>query len=383
MDPQLLLELLDENTSDSPHDEKPASLLIVTNDAQQADLISTALEDESIRIELAQTIAQACVLLADQPHDVAIVGSTLVDGVGLTLIQRLAKEHITISAMLVSSNPSLDETIEAMRCGAVDVLSNCDRPAVIRERILAAIAKSRRAQSRQQRVDRLKTVCKRLDRVRHEITRQVGSLCTDLVDAYRDLSDQVAHIGDTKEFESLIRQELDIESLLRTVLEYVLSKTGPTNAAVYLPSTAEDFSLGAYVNYDRDRETVEVLLDHLAGVLAPKFESNHSLVLCKNIDDVEALLGEHAHWIGDCQMITFACHHDGECLAVVTFFRDRSSPFTDEAVSLLEALCPLLARQLSQVIYVHHRHLPKHLWGTFSDTDDDELDDFDDLDLAA
>ena len=42
------------------------------------------------------------------------------------------------------------------------------------------------------------------------------------------------------EFGGLIRQELDIESLLRTTLEFVLGRCGPTNAAVFLPTTSGD-----------------------------------------------------------------------------------------------------------------------------------------------
>ena len=33
----------------------------------------------------------------------------------------------------------------------------------------------------------------------------------------------------------------------------MLTKTGPTNAAVFLPGTGTDFDLGAYVNYDCPR----------------------------------------------------------------------------------------------------------------------------------
>ena len=42
------------------------------------------------------------------------------------------------------------------------------------------------------------------------------------------------------EFTGLIKQELDIENLLRTTLEYVLGRSGPTNAAVFLPTTSGD-----------------------------------------------------------------------------------------------------------------------------------------------
>ena len=62
-------------------------------------------------------------------------------------------------------------------------------------------------------------------------------------DAYRDLNDRMNDVALATEFGSLIRRELDIESLLRTVLEFVLTKSGPTNAAIFLPASSGDFSL--------------------------------------------------------------------------------------------------------------------------------------------
>ena len=66
------------------------------------------------------------------------------------------------------------------------------------------------------------------------------------------------------EFNSLIRQELDLESLLRVSVEFILGKSGPTNAAVFLPAASGDYSLGAYVNYDCPKDSAEVLMDQLA-----------------------------------------------------------------------------------------------------------------------
>ena len=79
--------------------------------------------------------------------------------------------------------------------------------------------------------------------------------------------DQMKNIALASELNTIFRQELDLESLLRTVLEYTLRKVGSTNAAIFLPSSTGDFTLGAYVNYDCPRDTAETLLDHLADIL--------------------------------------------------------------------------------------------------------------------
>src|SRR5205807_1368176 len=134
---------------------------------------------------------------------------------------------------------------------------------------------------------------------RHEITKQVSSMCGDLTNAYQDLSDQVTLLSTASEFNSLIRQELDVESLLRTALEFILAKTGPTNAAVFLPATSCDFSLGAYVNYDCPKEAADTLLESLAGIIAPKMEHEAGLKILNTPEEIDGAFGEGAHWLSE------------------------------------------------------------------------------------
>jgi hypothetical protein len=176
------------------------------------------------------------------------------------------------------------------------------------------------------------------------------------------------------EFGGLIRQELDIESLLRTTLEFVLGRCGPTNAAVFLPTTSGDYSLGAYVNYDCPKETVDVLLDHLANTIAPRLAEGTNLIHLKDQISLARVMGEDAGWLGDSSVVGFPCRQEGECLAVFLLFRDRLSEYTPSLIEQLRTIGELFAAQLARVIRIHHRHIPKDQWGAIGDADD-EADD--------
>lgn len=177
------------------------------------------------------------------------------------------------------------------------------------------------------------------------------------------------------EFGGLIRQELDIESLLRTTLEFVLGRCGPTNAAVFLPTTSGDYSLGAYVNYDCPKETVDVLLDHLANTIAPKLSEGTGLLHLRDQLSLHRAMGDDAGWLGDSGVVGFPCRHEGECLAVFLLFRDRLSEYTPGLIEQLRTIGELFAGQLARVIRIHHRHIPKDQWGAIGDAEDDEADD--------
>lgn len=183
----------------------------------------------------------------------------------------------------------------------------------------------------------------------------------------------------TTEFKGLIRNELDIESLLRTTLEYVLARTGPTNAAIFLPTTSGDYSLGAYVNYDCPKDTVDILLDHLANVVAPRFEDLDGLLHLPEQEGLDRYIGDDAQWLEGSGVAAMACRHEGETLAIFMLFRDRRNAYTPNLLEQVKTIGELFASQLARVIHIHHRHLPKDKWGMLGDPDRGADDGYGDL----
>ncbi len=230
----------------------------------------------------------------------------------------------------------------------------------------------------ERRVQRFKLRCRELKDAKEELLRQVNVMCGDMAAAYRDVSSRIEHVAMASELNAILRQELDLDGLLRTVLEFVLKRTGPTNAAVFLPSSSGDWSLGAYANYDKPRDTVETMLDSLCDGLAPVFAEQEGVAIVKGRQELEAALGERAHWLGNSTLAAFPCVHEGETLAVVALFRDKQEAFAEGTAATLRIVADLFGAQLGRVVRTHHRHLPKHKWGSPGDPPGG-----DDIDLAA
>lgn len=356
-------------------------VLIVSGSRLERMRLATRLSDtrDATRGECAHADSARSALRAVESgsYDLALIRCELPDGSGAALARELSRRAGAPQAILLSENPTLEQAVEAMRSGAADIVSAASHADLIAS-MRQAFERSRLAREREARIERLTRVCRKLNQARHEVTRQVSSLCGDMVDAYQELSGQVMQISIASEFNSLIRQELDVESLLRTSLEFILAKTGPTNAAVFLPATSSDFSLGAYVNYDCPKDAADVLLEHLAGIVAPRMEGQTELKVFSSDRELRDFLGDDAHWLEGSNAIAFACHQEDECLAVVILFRDRRSPFAASLMPGLKVIAELFGKQLGRVIHIHHRHLPKDKWGGFG-TDEGE----DDIDLAA
>ena len=151
------------------------------------------------------------------------------------------------------------------------------------------------------------------------------------------------------------RSELDLEQLLRRTLEHILEKVGATNAAIFLPSSLDEYSLGGYINYDQAGGSPDLLLQHLADIVAPEIANRDALLHVTDNETLDQWLGDDANYLEDCHLVASPCVHEDECLAVIALFRDCESPFEHESVETIDAISPVLAEYLAKIIRVHHR----------------------------
>ncbi|MCE7974212.1 MAG: GAF domain-containing protein [Leptolyngbya sp. PLA1] len=310
------------------------------------------------------------------PWDAAVVDA---DGrcakAGLALLDELLRLHPALPALVLRADADREFVLDAVRRGARDVVAPTED---IAARVSAARKGSeahRAAEARlERRLRRVRDAYREVSRSRQELIRQMGSLCADMSGSYRELASRMRDVALVSEVNAIFRQELDLESLLRTALELVLRRVGPLNAAIFLPGTTGDYSLGAYINYDCSKDAAETLLDHLADVAAPAFADREGVSVMRNFAEICQALGRETDWLGDSTMAALSCRKDGECLAVMVFFRDRRTPFDEKATGILRVLGDAFGAQLDRVIKTHHRHLPQPSpgpdeWDRLSDGD--------------
>jgi DNA-binding response OmpR family regulator len=349
----------------------PSRLLIVGRAAAAHPELAAALGAGPHDCAITTTLAEAGRIVSRERFDVVVVEDELADGPGLDLLPRVHAISPCTKCIVCAPNPRTARIIAAMRAGATDFIdiASCTVTEFI-ARVDDVIVKARRELDREDRIARLKKICHELNLARHEVSGQVDGLCNDLANAYQDISSQMNDVAMATEFRTLVRQELDVEDLLRTSLEYLLTKTGPTNAAVFLADHDKNFGLGAYVNYDCPRESVSVLLDHLCGAICPQMTEERDIVAFDDAEEFSQWVGIDSSIFGESQVLAFSCIHGGECLAVVVLFRSKSDPFEPELATTIDVLRTIFGQQLADVIRIHHRAVPA--WP--EDACDDETD---------
>lgn len=321
----------------------------------------------------AENLAQARALVEQQGGiDVAIIDPDLEDGSGLAFAgEILGGKHAT-QALVVSSSDDIVQAQQAMRAGASDYMlkdktaGGLIDAALLADRVRAALVRRDEAKEQAKKIRRLKKLCKRLDAARSEVSDQVDILCNDLVTAYQELAVQMQDAVNVSGFSAVIDGELDLETVLRKTLEHLVSKAGPCNAAIFLPANMDEYSLGGYVNYDCPKESADMLLQHLADVLAPRIGEHDQMVHVRDNPAMQALLGDDWHYLADSRLITFACMAEDEPLAVVALFRDEAQPFAETLVETCRTVADVLGETLARIIRVHHRASPDEVFGEAS-----------------
>jgi DNA-binding response OmpR family regulator len=282
-------------------------------------------------------------------------------GIGLEPIAPLGTAFIVIGR-----DESAAELRTALRLAAHDVVARSASPSELRDRIARARERARSqaadALAERRRHASLRRTSAELDRGREELSRHMERLCEDLALPRGSLSQQVRDVAMASELNALLRQELELEGLLRTTLEYANKRLRHANAAIFLTEPSGDFSLGAYVNYDCPRETAEALLEEMAGSLAPRVSSRSGVVALAGEEPMREMLGGACRWLDDSAVCACACVPNGDCVGVVTFFRDRRTPFTPVEEAAVALIAGLFGRQLSRVVKTHSRHKPADAW---------------------
>ena len=349
-------------------------ILVVDSDGKSAEIIRKA-APEGATVRVAKGADQALCELKHKPADVVLVNVHVNDNGGTELLAQIRKIYPAVTAVALSRAHSLDACRSALRAGAADILF---APLKLEETRVVIDASLKRSNTQMQlaaRHARLRRVCKRLNKARHEISQQVDLLCNDLVRAYQDIASQLNQTQAMTEFSSALDTTGGLEGLMRGTLEWVLKKLGPTNAAVFLPNSQGEYSLGAYLNLDTP--AADPFVEAIGSTLAPQAASG-GLIHLENDLDIEDVFGNSGKPLLGRTWMAHACFLRKECLAVMVIFRGQGVTMDSSTGALLQAISPLLAERIAHSMHRGSSDTdgPGRVGGRFADMEgfDEETD---------
>jgi len=355
-------------------------VLIVDDEPALVELITDVVGRKTgARILCARDLREAEAIIRKEPVDLLVADVRLPDGDGMSLLPKLHDANPAAAAVVITGEPSLRGAIDAIRAGVVDFLPKPFSAEHLLERVQSALRLQAHFARKEKRLGRLRVAVRRLNTIRRTISKKVDLLCNDLVSAYGELSKQVDQVRLGEGFRKVLEQADDLEQLLCHAMDWMLRQVGYCNVAVWLASEEHEFELGAYMKYTipGDKELTEAMKNGLLPLA-----SREGLVMLEGETVKDKLTPQELEYLHNQSVLATSCTYLGESLAAIVMFRDARSPFTDSDVAAIQAIAPIFAVALANVVR-HAEHGDEESGGGNSGTDNPFYDDTIDRDENA
>src|SRR3954470_20107578 len=308
------------------------------------DLVAKAVNCQPV---FASNLSDARKMLAEQSIDLLVADVNLPDGDGTCLLEELNRRHPLATAVMMSGDPNVNCTINAMRGGAVDFLPKPFSGDQMAERIRKALITHRLKRVQETRFKNLKDPCRKLNDARKTISKKVDLLCNDLITAYGELSRSLETVRLQEGYGQFISKANGLEQLLCHTMDWLLRQVGYCNIGIWLASAEHDLQLGAFMKYTVAAEPplMEAMQKNLL-----KLTMRRGFVKLSASDSKQTLTPGELKYLAEHEIISINCTYLGESLAVMSLFRDAKTPFSNDDVAAIKTISPLFALSLARAV---------------------------------
>jgi two-component system, OmpR family, response regulator len=113
------------------------NVLVVDDNAELLDLVTSALEREGHRVAAAKTAKAATALLDAETFDVIVLDLGLPDGSGIDVCRRAREQGIATPILILTASAAIEQRVEGLDAGADDFLGKPFAVAELRARVRA------------------------------------------------------------------------------------------------------------------------------------------------------------------------------------------------------------------------------------------------------
>ena len=347
----------------------PANILIVGTAMNTIEAIRAALEIQGHAVSYARTVAEYEELACSESFGVVFVTTETKNISTELLFESVSLINPNTIVIGYSANADHSSAIQFIRNGGSDHFCIPEDLDCVGTRIQTLLVNQQNIVSIKNSANNALRLCDKMNRERHRVEEENNSLNDKLAHTHCVEQKKMQQVAIGAEFQTLVSQELDVESMLRTALGYVLTRVGAMNAAVYLREGVMDWGIGAFINYDRQSEHFQSLIDTMGPIVCPAISSDEQIKHVVNGEAFANAAGLDSTEFSGNEVVSFGCFSDDRCMAVIVLFREDSRSFTPEAITTLETIRTIFGQQLGTILKIHRR--AESQWPSESIDDDD------------
>lgn len=323
-------------------------VLVVDDEPDMIDLFRDVVAPAiQCKLHVARNMAEARRVLSRQPIELMVADIHLPDGSGMELLEELKLTSPNAGAVFMTQQPKVDQTLFALRHGALDYLPKPFDAQQIQTFIRQALQKQSILARNERRLTRLKSAVRELNKARHMVSQKVDILCNDLVTAYGEVAAQLQDVRQGESFRKSIESAKDLEQMLCHAMDWLLKEAGYSNIAIWLSGDDGTFELGAYMKYTivGDKRVTGAL--HRA-LIQPTVREGF---LHLSDQEFNQMLAPADRKLLPAQTVmTASCTYLGEALSTIMLFRDGKCPFRDEDEAMLKTVASVFATLLATMV---------------------------------
>jgi len=205
----------------------------------------------------------------------------------------------------------------------------------------------------QQRYDKIRRLCRDVNRKRRHLQEKVNLLCQDLVHSNLQFTETLHTLQRAYEFQSDLMGEFDGRYLLYKALRELKSGLGDSNAAIYLCRSGnfEAHLTGEWYDHPEDISEMEILLK--ATLIHRMVETGQSYLI-NDVETWQDISPKQRQWLRGLALLALPIEYEGELLGALVFYRRNDRGFCGKDKALLERLMPPLGRAIASVQKLEH-----------------------------
>ena len=323
------------------HNTQTINIVLFGKETKSIDALRAILEVSGHTVSQAKTVVDIEKLFCENEFEAIFLATEPQGGATQELFETLSLISPELIVVGYGTNPTPNEVIQFIRSGGSDYFSLPKEFDVVNDRLLVLIQKQQEATKALQKA--------------HKIEKENDELSQELANNFCETKKKMQQVALGAEFQTLVSQELDVESMLRTALGYTLTRVGAMNAAVYLREGSSDWGIGAFINYDRQPEQFQSLVDVIGPAVSHTMSTDTQIHHNKNGSSFADVYGLDPVDFSGSEVVSYGCYAGDTCMAVVVLFRDEARPFDSESIETIETLRTIFGQQLGTILRIHQR----------------------------
>ena len=256
--------------------------------------------------------------------------------------------RFSAATVLVLSDSSLRNFERAVHLGFDGVWTEPLEEQTVWDKLKIARAHARRRRRRQERFNRMRRLCRKVNRNRRQLRHKVDLLCRDLICSNVRFADTLLDLQRAYDFQTELTGEFDRRYLMYKALQSLKNTLGECSGALYLCQSGqfEAHVAGMNQNTSEDIAAVEELL---STAVVPAILDSGRQVMLNNIAGDSVLTPNQKWLLKNWTLLALPIISPGQLLGVVVFYRHHTRQFTPADRDKLLPMMPPLAQALSSL----------------------------------